>query len=62
LRPDGTGLGLYLAKKIIEAEGGKLIFESTEGQGSMFGFELYITGSHISNKPLRHKAGSVALD
>lgn len=42
LRPDGTGLGLYLAKKIIEAESGKVLFESTEGQGSMFGFELTI--------------------
>lgn len=40
VRPDGTGLGLYLAKKIIEAENGTVLFESTEGQGSMFGFEL----------------------
>ncbi|HSX14756.1 MAG TPA: ATP-binding protein, partial [Candidatus Saccharimonadales bacterium] len=40
LRPDGTGLGLYLAKKIIQAEGGRILFESTEGQGSLFGFEI----------------------
>jgi len=47
-RPDGTGLGLYLAKKIIEAESGKVLFESTEGQGSMFGFELSIKAAHAA--------------
>ena len=41
-RPDGTGVGLYLAKTIIEAHGGKVIFESTENKGSMFGFKLPI--------------------
>ncbi len=37
-RPDGTGLGLYLAKKIILEHGGEMIFKTTEGQGSTFGF------------------------
>jgi signal transduction histidine kinase len=39
-RPDGTGVGLFLAKKVIDAHEGKVIFESVEGQGSMFGFRL----------------------
>lgn len=39
-RPDGTGLGLFLAKKVIEEQGGKLIFATEEGKGSTFGFEL----------------------
>lgn len=37
-RPDGTGLGLFMAKKVIVAQGGSLIFDSKEGQGSTFGF------------------------
>lgn len=39
-RPDGTGVGLYLAKKIITAHDGKVIFESVLGKGSTFGFRL----------------------
>ena len=39
-RPDGTGVGLYLAKTIIDAHEGKVIFESSEGGGSTFGFRL----------------------
>ena len=38
VRPDGTGLGLFMAKKVIAAEGGAIIFESQEGKGSTFGF------------------------
>jgi signal transduction histidine kinase len=37
-RPDGTGLGLFMAKKVIAAQGGALIFTSIEGKGSTFGF------------------------
>jgi signal transduction histidine kinase len=39
-RPDGTGVGLFLAKKVIDAHGGTILFESVEGQGSTFGFRL----------------------
>lgn len=42
MRPDGTGLGLYLARKVIHDEGGEIIFESVEGQGSTFGFAIPI--------------------
>lgn len=39
-RPDGTGVGLYLAKKVVTEHGGEMIFRSTEGEGSTFGFTL----------------------
>lgn len=49
-RPDGTGLGLFLAKRVVEDQGGKIIFESTEGKGSTFGFELPNKVMPVSNE------------
>ncbi len=42
VRPDGTGLGLFMAKKVIVAQGGSIIFRSQEGSGSTFGFTFPI--------------------
>ena len=39
-RPDGTGLGLFMAKKVVIAQGGAMIFKTTEGKGSTFGFSF----------------------
>jgi signal transduction histidine kinase len=36
----GTGLGLYLAKTIVDAHGGKIWVRSKDGEGSSFGFTV----------------------
>ena len=42
VRPNGSGIGLYAARLIVEAHGGEMIVSSRKGQGSTFGFELPI--------------------
>lgn len=42
-RPDGTGLGLFMAQKVVVAQGGSIIFESEEGKGSTFGFRFTLS-------------------
>lgn len=39
---EGTGLGLYIAKKIIDRLGGEIWFQSEEGKGSTFSIALPI--------------------
>jgi len=40
---DGTGLGLYIAKNIVEQLGGKIWFQSIENVGSVFSFSLPVS-------------------
>jgi signal transduction histidine kinase len=39
-RAEGTGLGLMIAKQIVEAHGGRIWVDSEEGKGSEFWFSL----------------------
>ena len=36
----GMGVGLYMAKELIKRQGGRISFESREGEGSTFSFTL----------------------
>ncbi len=42
---NGSGLGLFIVKKVIDAHGGKIWFTSSEGQGSTFYIELPVVNN-----------------
>ncbi|HEY3449991.1 MAG TPA: PAS domain S-box protein [Myxococcales bacterium] len=44
-KADGVGLGLYIARLIVEAHGGRIWAESQEGRGSTFSFSVSL---HLS--------------
>jgi signal transduction histidine kinase len=47
---EGTGLGLYIAKNIVEQSGGKIWFQSIENVGSLFAFSIP-TAKEEAKKP-----------
>lgn len=46
---DGSGLGLYIVKEIIEGHGGKIWFDSKVNHGTTFSVELPLKNEKISN-------------
>ena len=46
----GTGLGLFLARGLVGAMGGRIWVESEEGEGSTFAFELPVSKSRPAGK------------
>jgi signal transduction histidine kinase len=42
--PNGSGLGLYISRRIVEAHGGTLSVQSEPGRGSTFSFRLSRAG------------------
>ena len=47
----GSGLGLYVAKRIIEEHSGVVVMHSVEGQGSTFGFRLPLAAVVMPDHP-----------
>jgi signal transduction histidine kinase len=47
----GTGLGLFICKSIIEAHGGAIWVESTEGEGASFIFRLPLRPVALTTTP-----------
>jgi signal transduction histidine kinase len=60
-RPDGTGLGLYLVKRVVEDQGGEVVFESKEGKGSTFGFRIPIHNKIKPNSKAAQKLASAEV-
>jgi signal transduction histidine kinase len=49
----GTGLGLTIARKLIELQGGEVAVESAPGQGTSFSFTLPVAPAHIGTTKIR---------
>jgi len=47
-RLGGSGIGLIVAKELVEAHGGKVWAESAQGKGSTFSFTLPLTPNALA--------------
>jgi PAS domain S-box-containing protein len=52
-RPSGTGLGLTVTQRLLEALGGKIAVESARGEGTTFRVRIPLAGAAAPDVPLR---------
>jgi Na+/proline symporter/nitrogen-specific signal transduction histidine kinase len=52
-RPQGTGLGLPISRRIVEHYGGRIWLRSEAGRGACFGFDLPWSGGDAPREPQR---------
>lgn len=59
----GTGLGLSISKQLIELMSGTIVFRSTPGKGSVFGFKIPLSVGEVKSKePTIEKSGIENFD
>jgi two-component system sensor histidine kinase VicK len=56
-REGGLGLGLYIAKAVIDAHGGHIWFTSDPGRGTTFSFTLPREPAHRASGTFLESAG-----
>ena len=48
IRPNGSGIGLWLSRSLVEMHGGRIEIRSTQGKGSVFTVEIPVR--HVSEE------------